>query len=114
VDDASGFVAGEYAEIQQTNDWSVMDPEVRWRNETWVPEGSVRVKSAAPPMSAPSLVQRYVSRSLSGSVPAAWNLIWAPLLNEAMFMGDTMLAEGLRLTLVTFTVQVSSTLSEPS
>ncbi len=41
VDDVSGFVAGEYAEIQQTNDWSVMDPEVRWRNETWVPEGNV-------------------------------------------------------------------------
>ena len=41
VDDASGFIAGAYAEIQQTNDWSVMDPEVRWRNETWVPAASV-------------------------------------------------------------------------
>ena len=41
VEDASGFTVGEYAEIQQTNDWSVMDPEVRWRNETWVPDSAV-------------------------------------------------------------------------
>ncbi len=41
VDDASGFTVGEYAEIQQTNDWSVMDPEARWRNESWVPDSAV-------------------------------------------------------------------------
>jgi len=41
VEDASGFREGGYAEIQQTNDWSVMDPGGRWRSASWVPENCV-------------------------------------------------------------------------
>jgi hypothetical protein len=41
VADASGFRVGGFCEIQQTNDWSVMDPGVRWRTESWVPESCV-------------------------------------------------------------------------
>ena len=41
VTDGSSFSAGDYAEMKQTNNWDVMDPEGRWRNESWVPEDSV-------------------------------------------------------------------------
>jgi len=41
VQDASSFSPGDYAEIQQTNNWDVMDPENRWRSESWVPEDCV-------------------------------------------------------------------------
>lgn len=41
VDDASGFTVGEHAELQQHNDWELMDPEGRWRTESWVPEDAV-------------------------------------------------------------------------
>ncbi len=41
VADGSSFVVGQYAELQQDNDWSVMDPEGTWQNESWVPEGAV-------------------------------------------------------------------------
>jgi hypothetical protein len=51
VADGSGFTVGEYAELQQDNDWSVMDPENVWRSESWVPAASVgqlfRVTAAA-------------------------------------------------------------------
>jgi hypothetical protein len=41
VEDASSFSAGGYAELQQTNDWSVMDPAGEWRDASWVPEDAV-------------------------------------------------------------------------
>ena len=41
VADASSFTPGRYAELQQTNDWSVMDPESVWRSSSWVPEDCV-------------------------------------------------------------------------
>jgi len=41
VADGSSFVVGQYAELQQTNDWTVMDPEGTWQNASWVPEDAV-------------------------------------------------------------------------
>ncbi len=41
VADGSSFVVGQYAELQQTNDWAKMDPENVWQNESWVPEDCV-------------------------------------------------------------------------
>jgi hypothetical protein len=41
VSDASGFTVGEYAEMKQTNDWDIMDPEDVWRHDAWAPEDCV-------------------------------------------------------------------------
>jgi hypothetical protein len=41
VADGASFVVGQYAELQQTNDWAVMDPEGTWQNASWVPEAAV-------------------------------------------------------------------------
>ena len=44
VTDASSFSPGDFAEMQQDNDWAVMDPEDYWRNSgnvDWVPESCV-------------------------------------------------------------------------
>ena len=44
VSDASHFVAGGFAELQQDNDWDVMDPENHWRHQDevgWVPDHAV-------------------------------------------------------------------------
>jgi pectate lyase-like protein len=44
VADASSFSPGDFAELQQDNDWDVMDPEDYWRhsgNVDWVPESCV-------------------------------------------------------------------------
>ena len=41
VADSSSFVVGQYAELQQTNDWAVMDPEGVWESASWVPEDAV-------------------------------------------------------------------------
>ncbi|MBW2264279.1 MAG: dockerin, partial [Deltaproteobacteria bacterium] len=41
VVDGSSFGAGDYAELKQTNNWDVMDPEGEWENASWVPEDAV-------------------------------------------------------------------------
>lgn len=41
VADGSSFAAGDYAEMKQTNNWDVMDPENTWRSASWVPEDAV-------------------------------------------------------------------------
>ncbi len=44
IADASSFSVGNFAELQQENDWDVMDPENYWRDPAqvdWVPENCV-------------------------------------------------------------------------
>ncbi|MFH2010719.1 MAG: glycosyl hydrolase family 28-related protein [bacterium] len=37
----AGFSPGDYAELQQSNDWSIMDPTGEWEHASWVPEAAV-------------------------------------------------------------------------
>jgi len=44
LSDASSFSTGDFAELQQDNDWDVMDPDDHWRNQSqvgWVPDHAV-------------------------------------------------------------------------
>ena len=41
VEDGSSFPSGTFAELQQDNDWAVMDPAGEWRDASWVPEAAV-------------------------------------------------------------------------
>jgi len=41
VANAATFAPGDYAEVQQDNNWDRMDPEGEWRNASWVPEAAM-------------------------------------------------------------------------
>jgi Pectate lyase superfamily protein len=41
VADPASFAPGDYAELQQDNNWARMDPEGVWRNASWVPEAAM-------------------------------------------------------------------------
>lgn len=41
VADAATFAVGDYAELQQDNNWARMDPDGEWRNASWVPEAAM-------------------------------------------------------------------------
>ncbi len=41
VADGATFAVGDYAELQQDNNWARMDPEGEWRNASWVPEAAM-------------------------------------------------------------------------
>jgi len=41
LSDAAAIVPGDFIELQQSNNWEIMDPDNIWRNDSWAPENCV-------------------------------------------------------------------------